>query len=771
MWLTAIGVAAALAFALVVRWARSIPAARAWYPETHDKITCHALDVLHQTDRKTLFGWVLSKLRDKRTEAIEHVEWQLRRGSIDEDMYSHTLNVLTKLGTLASVALGLLPGASIAGRAGMLALKELAKRGLYGIEALEGANGGYHFYNPFSRNSVKGLSEPVWVAVAINALSLGDTSRPMPSAVDRAFQTGGAWKFDNENRNYTYDDASRYFRDGYAHLAFYTMGRVGHLLHDMAVPSHVRDDSHFGIPYVEGSDPLEYYAGGVDWTGDPHAPGSVRWGFDPNRIYSPAGSATFADAFSDYPGARTANRGKAQELFEELARWAHATYYSYGTIPGNADSHDPNDTDVAPLARSGAVDWTKCQPSPEAMRQALERIAFNARKTYELRPGFLLPPKVNHTALLGTLTGALTGAATSSAALLEFVETLRTLIFDIARTEIDLGYTQPERLTVLIDRRTGENFLTPEERAWRTSWFWLQDVYPAIDPPLVDAARALGGSPVEAVMKAWIDAADQQVMFRLFDGFHGPCDLDAGEIQQQYAATVRNSIVSNACLLANWFESMYSPANGPRGVGIWRNRDTQNTGDHPELLAVEPLTNGCGTHVANVATIGVTNHFPVAMDLMFEFELVDDEEDEADEAEEIELELDWGQLGPFLANSPAIAAEGEPPKTFWRHASAGSLRLSKDNPKQSLTLSAEMYNRSALERLALPRQGAIARNAEAERLKPLNLTPGAGGGSDDFDASLLRIVAKTVEPGGDAGRTRGMESGEPVSAPGPAVPV
>lgn len=776
MWTLVVTLFFAAALVGFVRWVRSIPTARAWYPESHDKMTCYALDILQQSGRKTLFGWVLGHIRNSKDPYREYVEDQLRRASIDEDMYSHTINVFSKLGLFVSFSSNLV-SMTLVGRALFLGLKYAARKGLERVEALEGANGGYHFYNPHSQNAVKGLSEPVWVALMVNALSLGDTTRPMPSAVDRAFEPGGSWGFDNEARNYCYGDANRYYRDGYAHLAFYALGRVGHLLQDMCVPAHVRDDSHFGIPYVEGADPLEHYAGDKDWRWHKATPGKIRWGFDPDRLYSSTGDPIFDAAQGDWENERTGHVNQSKELFEELARWAYAEYYSYGTIPGNADSHNPDNTDVAPLFRTRAVDWSKADPNVPAMWEVLKLFAWHAGQTYRVRPKFFTAPTVDHARLLADINRFLADPTFYKSEFVEFLENFRTLERDIARTEIDLRFSQPEQLAILLSDKTSEEFLTPEERSWRASWFWLRATFSIIDPHLIDAARAGVGKSYPEIMQDWVDRADQPAMVKAFAGLNGPCYLNPRRIAEQYVQTQQRGIAFTAHLFANWFESLYEPSGEPRGIGVWRNQNATDNAQEPPLVVAAPLTNNGETRVDAVATIGVANHFPMNLDLTVEFELIDDDDDEDDDGGDdgdVVLELEWGHLGPVPSTMPVLDVEGpERKKTYWNHASVGSITLTKTSPKQTVVLTAaEPYNLSALDRLKLPNQGAIRREEEADKIKPLNLVPG-GSGSDDMNASLLRIVAKTPDPTkGGSSESSGAGQSEPASpVPGLATPV
>ena len=77
---------------LLVRVLSAVPIVHAWNPDTHDKITCYALELLRTEEKPSLLGWVIQQWREDlsihKLVFRDHGFLQLRRGSIDEDMNS-----------------------------------------------------------------------------------------------------------------------------------------------------------------------------------------------------------------------------------------------------------------------------------------------------------------------------------------------------------------------------------------------------------------------------------------------------------------------------------------------------------------------------------------------------------------------------------------------------------------------------------------------------------------------------------------------------------
>ena len=110
--------------AFLFYWGRRIPVAWAWYPQTHEKITCFAMDLLKAQQRPTLLAWVLRQAGLKMGVWVNAL--QMRRGSIEEDMNSSVFIEVPEPTDLTTRPVD-----------------------------RSGANGGYHFYNPVSKKGTQ----------------------------------------------------------------------------------------------------------------------------------------------------------------------------------------------------------------------------------------------------------------------------------------------------------------------------------------------------------------------------------------------------------------------------------------------------------------------------------------------------------------------------------------------------------------------------------------------------------------------------------------
>ena len=361
--LLSLALVAATATLLVhcVRKLRAIPDARAWDPHSHDKIVAHAIDLLADGPRGnplTLIGWVLQEARLAEETTRRRFFWtnsasQLRRGAVEEDMNSSIIS---------HILYDWLPGH---------------------LDSLEGSNGGYHFCLPDGGDG-QGLTDLTYLPHIFGEIGSGCAS-PMPSAYERAtllpnsgkdpggksqapFQTlhlalraagvgqffvarvlvgldviGSAyyylaathyseWHMDEEGRNYSFTDADQYWDNGYSHLAYYSLGRIAHLLSDMAVPAHVRNDSHAGTAMqifgCDPSDPVEIYAEKEDArivqsneamvSALVDSDGKHLYAYNPRRTY-PREGLVYEAAKGRWPEVSSANRGETDRLFHRLA--------------------------------------------------------------------------------------------------------------------------------------------------------------------------------------------------------------------------------------------------------------------------------------------------------------------------------------------------------------------------------------------------------------------------------------------------------------------
>ena len=696
------------------RWARTLPLARAWDPNSHDKMTLYALDLLARQANPTLLGWVLARSRGPGSASFfKHaIESQVRRGSVEEDMNSFLLERIFFTG----FSLG--PCQILKG----------------GTDTLEGANGGYHFLNPQKTGAVQGLSDPPFFAWLIGKWGSG-CSAPMPSAIDRAFSSRDAvedtgwsgyvtstkpWHLDTELRNYSVGDAAYYFQWGYSHLGFYAIGRICHLLQDMTVPAHVRNDAHPGGMFqdigYDPSDPLEVYADAKDvpvggFTGDSH-----KWAFDPFRVYPSEGQEIYDAAHPHWEAHWPRYPAPQQRLFMNLANLTYPHHYSYNTIPGNGNSHDPENPESRPLVRAGKIDWDKCRPSTDAL---FELFLLFLQEAQVIFPAPSSPPDQSPQSR---------AAFAQAQAQAETVAALAAQINTVTFRETKNGEAWAYRSVIgicpkyhftaaalkemlnLVDR------LYPPIKAQRdgfqqiTSPYALQSVplsrieavggfanryerlaldllkKTAENPPAVPGVGSDDDPATGEIMRQWLEAhPSPQDLFTAFNvitpsvkavllipdkTLNGPCCLTEELIDKQWKTTQPTGVAFTAILLASWFERQFT---GERAaLDVWLNKDPGDSQARPELSPIAGPAPGDQVFKAvKTATIGLASRMPVPMEMAMEIQVVADEEFTDKEVLEkgLELDLSWGRLRPTDLVSVAKVEE------FPTEMSAETIRL------------------------------------------------------------------------------------------------
>lgn len=674
--------AALLGLVFLFRWARSLPVAHAWDPNSHDKMTSYALDLLEQEGKPTLLGWLLQLSRQTPLAGcFKHaIESQIRRGSVEEDMNSYLLTRIAYTG-LEIGPLQILEG---------------------GADTLEGANGGYHFFNPQKTGAVQGLSDPPFFAFLLGRVASG-CSAPMPSAADRAYASphevedtgwsGQPWHLDNETRNYSVGDALNYFQQGYSHLGFYAIGRVCHLLQDMTVPAHVRNDAHPGGKYqdigYDPSDPLEVYADGKDtpvggFPGSPH-----KWAFDPFRVYASANESIFTNAQQIWQAHWHRYPRPLQRLFINLANITYRRHYSYNTIPGNANSHDPEHPETYPLLRTGKIDWEKCQPSTDALYELFLLFWEEARVIFPA-PSAPTGPFPSQ-AELAQVAGARQQA--------QLVAALGNLVKSVTIREnwdcksiigICPKYNFPAQtlrdMLNLVKQLYGpiqaqqQTFQKPSSpHAFQhISVSYIEAVgkfagrYDRLQLDLLDKIAqgpiipATGGSDYDPAttetMRQWLEAHTSSK--DLFDAFNvltpsvnpwlyvrdktlnGPCCLTENIIEQQWHTTQAHGVAFTAMLLASWFEEQFTGDRFP-ALEVWLNQAPDAPQAQPQVkLVVNPAPGSQSFTAKKTACLGLINRFPVPLEMVMEIELVEDEEFTDPDLLEtgVELELVFDRL-------------------------------------------------------------------------------------------------------------------------------
>ena len=647
-------------------WVSRIPTAYAWDPNSHDKMTLFALNLLAQEETKTLLGWVLHLSRhDPAGKFFKHsIESQIRRGSVEEDMNSYLL-------TRVSFTHG-------------------------GVDALEGANGGYHFFNP-KRTEGPGLTDPTFFLTLLGKRASGCAS-PMPSAVERAFISsvttfidGGwegwlrdkiwlshttNWHLDNEYRNYSVGNASSYYRVGYSHLGFYAIGRTAHLLQDMAVPAHVRDDAHpGGQPEKAGfdpSDPMEQYADLQDKAVAESQDHLHKWAFDPERVYDSSQSPIFVAGQGIWLNNREQFTAPTPELFQRLSEITHDNHYSYNTIPGNANSHDPNQTALRPLARTGPVDWQKCCPSSDGLLEIFRHLLSEAQTTC-LEFAKDIRNLVNPSEWDRPMAAKYQALMARIPALSDPLKAIksRTGPYQNIVGMSPYYHFPADVLPALIAGLTGlYQEIKPIGEELGSSVHRIAQSfagrYELMNLPGLLAACKTAASPrppaadrdyrTEAIIRQWIETfPDTQVLSTIFDvrvmpwsslfqeiKNNGPCCLDEDLIREQWLRTQPYGVGFTAILLSTWFAMQFDPSGDP-GLVTWQNKDAGDAKTKPVLEPLADTVNSAALTVDKAATIGVAHRLPLAIDLAVEITLLEEGTDPEVWEEGVELEVTWGR--------------------------------------------------------------------------------------------------------------------------------
>lgn len=161
-----------------------------------------------------------------------------------------------------------------------------------------------HFYTPGRT--------PQYLTDTVNDVPGGDMiANPHIDAFD--------WAFSNDNNPYCFEFGEYYFQQAlagedpntlYYGKAWRSVGETMHLISDMTIPAHVRNDGH--IPYLALWDPLEYFTDSSDVD-----------------IYSSDGAST---SLGNYHSAY-AGETDIRTLFTDEATWTNANFFSRDTVP------------------------------------------------------------------------------------------------------------------------------------------------------------------------------------------------------------------------------------------------------------------------------------------------------------------------------------------------------------------------------------------------------------------------------------------------------
>lgn len=663
-----------------MRLIKSIPTAYAWNPNSHDKMTCYAVDILKNETKPTLIGWVIKNGFDKPDYEyfLRYVFNELRRGSIDEDMNSDTWK-----------------GYKL--KAARIKLDtEVAKQN----QEFEGTNGAYHFYNPKNKRGLTGttenLKEILWYMYKYIdeewwKLAYLKEEKPRISAVHRATikMTPEEAFLDNEERNYTQDDAKDYFSLGHYHIAFYSIGRILHLLQDMAVPAHVRNSSHANR-MDEPPEPLEYYADYRDeellGSGRGKSAPIDRWTFNDSKFYIPFGAFTQNNATNDpiYKRALTyysLTKGKILQncktpnnmndrsvgmLMDRLATYTHNNYYSFGTIPWNADSRDPEHFTMK-LESTGDPNLSKCKVNPGALFDVLNLMIAESNRVID----FMI--------VMGQTVSSIPSINEKSfpTQIIDRMDSLNDRIKIINSFSPKIGIFNPinsnkwgELKPLITDLNERWSRLESGPKNLRSYLVFYRDLNNKVltredlQKAMEDWVRLFGfdRNKIMEIFKApptddLIDPPNNNKNRNWHIGFHGPyclvnnsddvkpekgLDADYSStshiVHTQYIQTETLAIHFSAVLLSTWFEDQYTLSK--RGLGLWINSDAPDSSTPPEQghldSDIKKTIENDKEYPANtrIFTLGITNHIPVEIDL--DLSLTLDGLSEADKQEFLE---------------------------------------------------------------------------------------------------------------------------------------
>jgi hypothetical protein len=184
-----------------------------------------------------------------------------------------------------------------------------------------------HFYDP--------EREPHYLTDFVNDMPWTSSLNPATSARD--------WAFGNTSNLYSFPKARRYFMEAVAvpdapgnvmyGKAWRAIGETMHLISDMTVPAHVRNDCH--IPFTAATrDPFEFHT--TDTDVEAYGTGN----------YPPASSINYKRT---YPG-----QGDLSSLMHDVAKWTNNNFFSRDTLPIEGKTTTANGKEAYQLP---AISW------------------------------------------------------------------------------------------------------------------------------------------------------------------------------------------------------------------------------------------------------------------------------------------------------------------------------------------------------------------------------------------------------------------------------
>lgn len=172
-----------------------------------------------------------------------------------------------------------------------------------------------HFYDS--------IRDPSHLTDLINDLptGIGKWYNPETDAYQWAFEsTANPYSFPNGEQYYQMALASKDPKTVDYGKAWRSVGETMHLISDMTIPAHVRNDAH--VPYGNLYDPLEYFTDVSDVT-----------------LYGTGFAAT--SDFGSYNTAYSKDKD-IRSLFKEEATWTNNNFFSRDTVPQYQSDVSPN---------------------------------------------------------------------------------------------------------------------------------------------------------------------------------------------------------------------------------------------------------------------------------------------------------------------------------------------------------------------------------------------------------------------------------------------
>ncbi|MDP2922954.1 MAG: lamin tail domain-containing protein, partial [Candidatus Omnitrophota bacterium] len=174
----------------------------------------------------------------------------------------------------------------------------------------------FHLYDPIYNRAPFGVvTAKIW---ALDSNFQGDVIHAFANLLLNIF-TKDDGEF-QKHGDYSWSASVKYYNKGDADKAYYGLGHILHLIADMSVPAHSRNDHH-----ITG-DPLESWAGGINFSSDYNANLAENLYKDkrrPEMIYSTG------------------------QVFDELAKYSNEYFFSKDSIIGTdlyRDYNQPHNT-------------------------------------------------------------------------------------------------------------------------------------------------------------------------------------------------------------------------------------------------------------------------------------------------------------------------------------------------------------------------------------------------------------------------------------------